>query len=108
MKNRLVLSLSIVALTLLSALPRADAAEWDLLRVYTLADGKGVAVAVPGTWQEVSKTRVLGAGAPALFLDESGRRVEIPAAALARASESRTVARPEEAQKMALRTRSGS
>jgi hypothetical protein len=95
MKRRLMRSLAIAVLALSSA-ALADESRWDVLRVYQLAGGKGVAVAYPGKWQEVSRTRVLELGAPARFVDERGRRVEIPAAALERAAESRTIARPQE------------
>jgi hypothetical protein len=101
--KRLMLSLSVAVLGL-SMLAHADETRWDALRVYTLADGRGVAVAFPGEWQEVSKTRVLPAGAPVRFIDGSGRRVQIPAEALARAAEARAVARPEENRRVALRS----
>ena len=55
---------------------------------------RALAVAYPGEWQETSRTRVLEAGAPVRFVDEWGRRVEIPAAVLERAAETRTIARP--------------
>jgi hypothetical protein len=102
--KRLTLSLSAAALVV-STLACAEETRWDALRVYTLADGRGVAVAFPGEWQEVSKTRVLAMGAPARFIDGSGRRFEIPAEALTRAADARTVARPEDHRKVALRSR---
>ena len=104
MKRRLMLSLSIAVLAW-SSLALAGESHWDVLRVYTLAGGKGVAVAYPGEWQEVSKTRVLEAGAPAQFIDESGRRVQIPAAALERGAETRTIVRPQESRRVAMRSR---
>jgi hypothetical protein len=82
----------------------AEEVRWDVLRVYKLADGQGVAVAYPGEWRELTSDRTLQPGAPARFVDEHGRRVEIPAAALARAAETRAIARPEPYRKVALRT----
>jgi hypothetical protein len=102
--KRLLLSLSLAALTLLASLASADETRWDILRVYNLADGRGVAVAVPGEWQVMDKNGMLEAGAPARFIDESGRRVIIPAATLERAAESKAIARPPENRKLALRT----
>jgi hypothetical protein len=104
MKCRLAVSLFIAALALLPALARAEDMRWDSLYVYTLADGEGVAVAVPAEWQETSKTRVLEAGAPARFIDGAGRRVEIPAATLQRAADTKSIAWPRERRRVALRT----
>ena len=95
----------LVSLLSWSSLGLAGEPRWDVLRVYTLADGRAVAVAYPGEWREVNSTRVLEAGAPAQFIDTSGRRVQIPADALVRAAETRTVARPQENRKVALRSR---
>ena len=101
MKHRLTFSLSIAMLTLLPSLAPADETRWDVMRAYRLADGKAVAVAIPGEWREVSTTRVLEPGAPARFIDGSGRRVVIPAAVLARAAEAKAVARPEDSRRVA-------
>lgn len=104
MKRRLSFSLAIAVLTLFPSLAPAEETRWDgwdVLRAYTLADGKAVAVAIPGEWREVSKTRVLEAGAPARFIDGSGRRVDIPADVLVRAAETKAVARPEESRRVA-------
>jgi hypothetical protein len=90
-KNHLLLSLLSAALVVLPALSHADPAQFDLLRVYKLADGRGVAVAVPGPWRELSATRVLAAGAPARFIDEAGRLVEIPAAEMERAAAAKSM-----------------
>lgn len=98
-RSLLLLSLAVV---LLPALSRADETRWDVLRVYRLADGHSVAVAYPGEWRELTPGRTLQPGAPARFLDEHGRRVEIPASALARAAEARAIARPEAYRKVAL------
>jgi hypothetical protein len=105
MKNRIVFSLFVAALVLVPALSRAGETRWEVLHVYTLANGQAVAVAVPSEWQELSKTRALETGSAARFLDESGRQVEISAAALERASETKSMARPEERMKTALATR---
>ena len=91
MKNRLVFSLLSAAMIVLPTLSHADKSQFNLLRVYKLANGQGVKVAIPGGWQELSKTRVLEPGSAARFLDESGRPIEIPAAALERASKTRSV-----------------
>ena len=101
MKHRLTFSLSIAMLTLLPSLAPADETRWDVMRTYRLADGKAVAVAIPGEWREVSKTRVLEPGAPARFIDGSGRRVNIPADVLVRAAQTKAVARPEENRRVA-------
>jgi hypothetical protein len=91
MKNRLVFSLLSAALIVLPTLSQADQSQFNVLRNYKLASGQGVAIAMPGGWQELSKTRVLEPGSAARFLDESGRPIEIPAAALERASKTRSV-----------------
>ena len=80
MKKNLAFSILGAALMALPALAQADQPQFDILRVYRLANGQGVAVAIPGEWRELSATRILAAGAPARFIDEAGRRVEIPAA----------------------------
>ena len=105
MKCRVAVSLSIAMLTMLPSMASADETRWDVLRVYKLADGRAVAVAFPGEWQEVNRTRVLEAGAPARFLDESDRRVMIPATVLERAAEAKAIARPEESRRLARRAR---
>ena len=94
MKNPLVFSL-LAVLILLPTLSQAGESPFSFLRVYKLADGQRVSISVPGEWQELSRTRVLKPGAPARFLDESGRKVEIAAVALERASKARTVLWPE-------------
>jgi hypothetical protein len=93
-----------IAVLMLPALSRAEDTRWDVLRVYRLADGHRVAVAFPGEWRELTPGRALRAGAPARFIDDSGRRVEIPAEALARAAETKTIARPEAYSRVALRS----
>jgi len=90
MKNCLTFSLLGAALAVLPALSHADESRFNLLRTYKLANGQGVAIAMPGEWQELSKTRVLRSGAAARFLDESGRPVEVSAIALERASATRS------------------
>lgn len=94
-KNRLVFALLSAALVALPALSHAGQTRFNLLCVYKLANGQGVAVAIPGEWQELNKTRVLEPGAAARFLDGAGRLVEVPPAALERASKARTVVWPE-------------
>jgi len=56
-------------------------------------------------WQEAGKPHVLTTGSVLRFLDESGRLVEITAAALARAAERKSVLRPEDLRKIALAAR---
>ena len=92
MKNRLLFSLLSAALLVSPVLSHADEIRFDVLRVYKLANGQGVAVAIPGEWRELSATRILKAGVPARFIDESGRQVEIPAAELERAAAAKSVA----------------
>jgi hypothetical protein len=94
MKNNLAFSLLSAALIALPALAHADQPHFDVLRVYKLANGQGVAVAIPGEWRELNTTRTLRAGAPALFIDESGRQFEISAAELERAAATRSIAWP--------------
>lgn len=101
--KRLTLSISAAALTLACVLVHAGETHWDALRVYKLADGRGVAVAYPGEWWELSRTRVLAPGEPARFVDLEGRRIEIPSDALARAADAKSVARPLENRRVALR-----
>jgi hypothetical protein len=91
MNNRIVFSLLSAALIVLPTLSHAGESQFNLLRSYKLANGQGVAIAMPGGWQELSKTRVLEPGSAARFLDESGRPIEISAAALERASKARSV-----------------
>jgi hypothetical protein len=96
MKNRLVFSLIGAVLIVLPILSQADESPFSFLRVYKLADGRRISISVPGEWRELSKTRVLKPGAPARFLDETGRKIEIAAVDLERASKARTVFWPEE------------
>jgi hypothetical protein len=103
MKRSILFAAALFALA--SAPAYADDIRWDALRVYRLADGRGVALAYPGEWREVSKTRELQAGAPARFIDPAGRRIEIPAEILARAADTKSVARPPEYRRVALRSR---
>jgi hypothetical protein len=94
MKNNLAFSLLSAALIVLPALAHADQTQFDVLRVYRLASGQGVAVAIPGEWRELSATRTLAARAPALFMDESGRQFEITAVDLERAAATKSIAWP--------------
>ena len=93
MKN-LAFSILGAALMALPALANADQPQFDVLRVYKLANGQGVAVAIPGEWRELNSTRTLRAGAPALFIDQSGHQFEISAGELERAAAARTIAWP--------------
>jgi hypothetical protein len=93
MKKNLAFSLLGAALIALPALAHADP-QFDVLRVYRLANGQGVAVAIPGEWRELNASRTLAARAPALFMDESGRQFEITAADLERAAATKSIAWP--------------
>jgi hypothetical protein len=94
--NRLIFSLLSAALIALPAVAYAGEPRFNLLCVYKLANGQGVAIALPDEWQELSKTRAVEPGAPVRFLDESGRTVEVSATVLERASKARSVVWPEE------------
>jgi hypothetical protein len=93
MKKNLAFSMLSAVLIALPALAYAEP-HFDVLRVYKLANGHGVAVAIPGDWRELSATRTLSAGAPALFMNESGRQFEISAADLERAAATKSIAWP--------------
>jgi len=103
--HRLFIPLLIATLIALPLRVRADDTQWESLRVYVLAGGQSVAVAVPAEWQEAGKPQVLAPGSVLRFLDESGRPIEITAAALARAAATRSVLRPEDLRKIALAAR---
>jgi hypothetical protein len=101
MKTRLASTLLAAALAVLPALSHArDGVRWETLRVYTLAGGDAVAVAVPAEWQQVDEARVLHSALR--FVDESGAEVAIPVAALARAAAEKRVFRPGLTAKVAL------
>jgi len=105
--HRLFIPLLIATLVAFPVRSRADDTRWrwESLRVYALADGQSVAVAVPAEWQEAGKAQVLAAGSVLRFLDESGRPVAITAAALERAAAKRSVLRPGDLRKIALASR---
>jgi hypothetical protein len=103
--HRLFIPLLIATLIALPVRARAGDTQWESLRVYALDGGQSVAVAVPAEWQEAGKPQVLATGSVLRFLDESGRPVEITAAALARAAAKRSVLRPEDLRKIALAAR---
>ena len=105
MDPRLFIPLLIATLVAFPVRSRADDTRWESLRVYALADGQSVAVAVPSEWQEAGKPQALAAGSLLRFLDESGRPVEITAAALARTAAKRSILRPEDLRKIALASR---
>ncbi len=105
MDHRLFIPLLIATLIALPLRARADDTRWETLRVYVLAGGQSVAVGVPAEWQEADKPQVLATGSVLRFLDESGRPVEITAAALARAAAKKSVLRPEDLRKIALAAR---
>jgi hypothetical protein len=71
-----------------------DTVRWETLRVYVLASGARVAVAVPSEWSEIDKAPAIGQRAALRFVDASGHEITIPVAELAQASAERRVARP--------------
>ena len=105
MDHRLFIPLLIATLIAFPVRSHADNTQWESLRVYAIAGGQSVAVAVPSEWQEAGKPQALAAGSVLRFLDESGRPVEITAAALERAAAKRAVLRPEDLRKIALASR---
>ena len=103
MDHRLFIPLLIATLIAFPARSHADDTRRESLRVDALADGQSVAV--PAEWREPGKAQVLRAGSVLRFLDESGRPVEITAAALARSAAKRSLLRPEDLRKIALAAR---
>jgi hypothetical protein len=100
---RFALSLSFVALAAIPSLSRAGDSQWEVIRLYAVAQGRNVAVVVPAEWQELSGPRN-SALPPALrFMDESGGEFEVPLAALARASRNKPVLGTQDLRKLALR-----
>jgi hypothetical protein len=98
MVRRIVFALSLAALAM-PMLSRADQTQWEVIRVYKLPNGRAVAVAAPAEWQQVGTTTVLGNSSSGVqFLDESGAKIEVPMAALMRASLSKSVFHVEEAR----------
>ena len=105
MDQRLFIPLLIATLVAFPVRSRADDTQWESLRVYALAGGQSVAVAVPAEWQEAGRPELLVAGSALRFVDESGRPVEISAAALERAAAKRSVLRPGDLRKIAVASR---
>jgi hypothetical protein len=106
MNIRRALSLFAAALAVLPAIAHAaDGVRWESLHVYTLPDGRAVAVAVPAEWQEVARQPVLRSALR--FIDPRNAEVSIPVAALERAAAEKRVFRPEPAQRVALVARTG-
>jgi hypothetical protein len=101
-----VLAIWAVSTSAISLPSLAYETHWEVIHVYKLPNGRAVAVAVPAEWQQVGKAEALERGSSGVqFLDESGAKVEIPLAALMRASLSKSVYRIDEAKEVALRTR---
>ncbi|TMG76944.1 MAG: hypothetical protein E6H75_07305 [Betaproteobacteria bacterium] len=107
MMSRFAFSLFIAALALFPALSHAGQTQWETIRVYTVADGPTIAVAVPAEWQALSETRVLGTRSALRFEDETGALVEVPVAALLRASAGKRVLWAEDTKKIALKGAQG-
>jgi len=95
MKNQFAFTLLAAALVAAPALSHAEDARWESLRVYTLASGQTVAVAVPSEWTQVDAGSGLGKARVLRFRDQSGAEIAIPVAALERASADKRVFRPE-------------
>jgi hypothetical protein len=106
MKSRFVLSLLVAALAAIPTLAHADSTQWAVMRAYALADGRVVAVAVPGEWREVGGPHM--PGKPLRFVDESGVRFEIPVAVLAQASVNKPLLWAQDMKKLAHRMRRAS
>jgi hypothetical protein len=108
MLGRIVFSLIIAALAALPILSRADEAKWEVIRVYALAEGQSVAVAVPAEWEALDNDRVIGVGSGLRFADESGVLIRVTAAELLRAATHKRVLRPHGEAKVAMKAGAGS
>ena len=104
MRNQFAFTLLAVALFAAPTLSRADEPRWESLRVYNLAGGSTVAVAVPSEWSPVEISRNLGKS-PLRFQDASGAVVAIPVASLERASAEKRIFRPDLSQRVARNER---
>jgi hypothetical protein len=107
MTSRFAFSLFIAALAVFPALSHAGETQWETLRLYTLADGATVAVGVPAEWQELGEARALGTRTSLRFADETGTQVEVPVAALLRASAGKRVLRADDTRKIAFKVPQG-
>jgi hypothetical protein len=105
MMNRRVLSFLVALVAGIPALSRADDSQWQVIRFYTVADGRRVALAVPAEWEDLSGTRNSAPVRALRFMDESGGEFEVPLAALAQASASKPVLEAQDLRKLALRPR---
>jgi hypothetical protein len=103
MISRFAFSLFIAALALFPALSHAGETQWETIRVYTVAEGPTLAVAVPAEWQALGETRVVEKDSALRFEDETGALVEVPVAALLRASAGKRVLWAEDTKKIAFR-----
>ena len=103
MMSRFAFSLFIAALALFPALSHAGETQWETIRVYTVADGPTIAVAVPAEWQALGEMRVLEKHSTLRFEDETGALVEVSVAALLRASAGKRVLWSEDTKKIAFR-----
>jgi hypothetical protein len=99
--SRFAFSLFIAALAVFPALSHAGETQWDSLKVYAIADGRTVAVAVPAEWQALDETRALGTRSALRFTDEAGSQIEVPIAALLRASAGKRLLGSEDTKKIA-------
>jgi hypothetical protein len=108
MLRRSVLALLIAACAAFPALSRASENRWEVIHVYSLAEGRSVAIGVPAEWERVGDGRGLGMNSTLRFLDETGNRIEIPVAALLRAAAEKRVIRAEDARKLGQKVRNWS
>jgi hypothetical protein len=108
MLHRSVLAFLFAALAAIPALSRAGDTQWEIIRVYALAEGRSLAVAAPSEWEPVGEVHTLGTNSTLRFLDEAGNRIEIPVAALLRASAGRRVLPSEDTRKLATKVRNWS
>jgi len=108
MLHRSVLAFLIAALAAFPALSRAGESRWEVIHFYSLAEGRSVAIGVPAEWERVGEGRGLGTSSALRFLDETGNRIEIPVAALLRASAEKRVIRAEDARKLGQKVRNWS
>ena len=108
MLHRFALVFFFSALTAIPALARAAETQWEVIRVYALGGGGTLAVGLPSEWEPVGETRDLQKSSTLRFLDEAGNRVEIPVAALVRASGEKRVVKSEEARKLSRKVRNWS
>ena len=108
MLHRSVLAFFLAAVAAIPASARAADTQWEVIRMYALGEGRTVAVGLPAEWHPVGETRDLQKSSALRFLDEAGNRVEIPVAALVRASGEKRLVKSDEARKLSRKVRNWS